>query len=203
MTERIELAGYARRVVTSEGERLELTAHARRWVETIWGPLAAEGARLLGMESTKNLAILARFMGTIAPVQEAHALRIRSLLDVPSTRTRSNRMRGGLSPAALRRVQLFVEANLELSLPLSRLADRAGLSDFHFARAFKTSMGTTPRAFVEARRIEKAKTLLRESTAPLAQVASAAGLGTQSRFTTAFRRATGFTPAAYRKGARS
>lgn len=78
----------------------------------------------------------------------------------------------------------------------------ATLSAFHFARAFKTSTGTTPRAFIEQRRIEKAKQLLRESVLPLAHIALEAGFQTQSRFTTAFRRITGFTPAVYRKGVR-
>jgi AraC family transcriptional regulator len=57
-----------------------------------------------------------------------------------------------------------------------------------------------PRAFVEAQRVEKARRLLRQSALPLAQIAAEVGLGTQSRFTTTFRRATGFTPAAYRRG---
>jgi transcriptional regulator GlxA family with amidase domain len=35
-------------------------------------------------------------------------------------------LRGGLSPAALRRVQLFVEANLARPLHLRDLAERAG-----------------------------------------------------------------------------
>lgn len=41
--QQIQLAGYARRVPASEskGEQVELTDHARRWIETIWGPLAA------------------------------------------------------------------------------------------------------------------------------------------------------------------
>lgn len=81
-------------------------------------------------------------------------------------------------------------------------AERATLSAFHFARAFQTSTGTTPRAFIEQRRIEKAKQLLRESVLPLADIALEAGFQTQSRFTTAFRRITGFTPAVYRKGVR-
>jgi AraC family transcriptional regulator len=196
--ERIELAGYARRVSTGDAELVELTEHARRWIETLWGPLAMEGARLLGLQSTRDLAVMARLMEAIRPIHEAHAARIRAMLEVPSGR--SNRLRGGLSPAALRRVQLFVEANLERAVRLADLAERAGLSEFHFARAFKTSMGTTPRAFVESRRVERARALLRTTTRPLAQIAAETGLGGQSRFTTTFRRATGLTPATYRRG---
>jgi AraC family transcriptional regulator len=200
MMERIELAGYARRVVTREGDRVELTDHARRWIETLWGPLQKEALRLLELESTRDLGVLARFLETTRPLHQWHAGRIRGLLEVPSANTPPNRMRGGLSPAALRRVQLFVEANLERPIRLSDLAQRAGLSEFHFARAFKVSMGTTPRSFLENLRIEKAQRLLRETDLSLAQIADETGFGTQSRFTTTFRRATGFTPAAYRRG---
>ena len=198
---RVELAGYARRVVAGEGERIELTEHARGWVDALWGPLEREGRRALEAQSTRDLAVLARFMESVRGVQQAHTARVRALLDVPAT-GRKNRMRGGLSPAAARRVQLFVEANLARSLRLRDLSQRAGLSEFHFARAFKASLGMTPRAFIEQRRIEKARELLRESDRGLAEIAAATGLGTQSRFTTTFRRATGFTPAAYRRGAR-
>jgi len=141
---------------------------------------------------------MARVMRHLEPMQETHAARVAALLEVPAKP--SNRRRGGLSPAALRRVQLYVEANLARPIPAADLAERAGLSDFHFARAFKISMGTTPRAFVERLRIGRAQELLRGSSMPLAEVAAATGLGTQSRFTTTFRRATGITPATYRRG---
>jgi AraC family transcriptional regulator len=58
----------------------------------------------------------------------------------------------------------------------------------------------TPRAFVEDRRIERAKQLLGETTRPIVAVAVESGFATQSRLTTTFRRRTGFTPAAYRRG---
>lgn len=58
----------------------------------------------------------------------------------------------------------------------------------------------TPRAFVEHRRIERAKRLLTESAQPIVGVAVDAGFATQSRLTTVFKRHTGFTPAAYRRG---
>jgi AraC family transcriptional regulator len=58
----------------------------------------------------------------------------------------------------------------------------------------------TPRAFVEERRVERAKHLIKESDLSLADVAAGCGLGTQSRLTTTFKRRTGFTPAEYRRG---
>jgi AraC family transcriptional regulator len=93
-------------------------------------------------------------------------------------------------------VQVFVEANLARPIHIADLAERTGLSEYHFARAFKTSVGSTPRAFVERRRNERAKQLMDESNHPVVDIAAQTGLGTQSRLTTAFRLlATGFTPA--------
>src|SRR5689334_21763712 len=67
MLERLVVAGYARQVPSRGGERVELTEHARRWVETLWGPLAAEGGAILARESTADLKVLARFMGAVLP----------------------------------------------------------------------------------------------------------------------------------------
>jgi AraC family transcriptional regulator len=195
----IELTGYARRVASKGGELVELTDHARQWVETIWGPMQAEGVALLSQHTTAELEVMARLTRAMCAIQEAHAGRVRALSEAPSV-SKSKQARGGLSPAALRRVQLLVEAGLSGSIQLSDMASSAGLSEFHFARAFKASMGVPPRAFVELRRIEKAKSLLRESSLALADVAALVGLGSQSRFTTTFRRATGLTPASYRRG---
>ena len=116
-----------------------------------------------------------------------------------SAQAKRSHLRGGLSPAALRRVQLFVEANLGQAIHLHDLAARAALSLFHFARAFKASAAMTPRAYVEHRRIELAKRLLTESIQSLVQVAVEAGFGTQSRLTSTFKRRTGFTPGEYRR----
>jgi AraC family transcriptional regulator len=200
--ERLQLAGYARRMPGAEDEqkeRFELTQLAREWIETIWGPLPREGARLLQAYSPRELSVIARFLSLGSDLQERQGARIRALLETPSPRLK-NRLRGGLSPAALRRVQLFVEANLGSTLRLADLAERVGLSEHHFAHAFRASTGSSPRVFVESRRIEQAKHLLRESALELAQIAIETGFGRQSRFTTVFRRATGFTPAVYRRG---
>jgi AraC family transcriptional regulator len=196
--ERLQLAGYAR-FEPGNGSRIELTEHARSWIERIWAPLRADGRRLLEVFPSQQLTILDAFMQQACEVLESQTRQLRTWLDTPSSQAKRSHLRGGLSPAALRRVQLFVEANLGQAIHLHDLAARAALSPFHFARAFKTSAAMTPRAYVEHRRIELAKRLLTESTQSLVQIAVEAGFGTQSRLTSTFKRRTGFTPGEYRR----
>ena len=196
--ERLQLAGYAR-FEPGNSKRIELTEHARKWIERIWSPVRADGNRLLDVYPVQQLAIFARFMQQVCEVLEAQTSQLRTWLEAPSSSAKRSHLRGGLSPAALRRVQLFVEANLGRAIHLHDLAARAALSPYHFARAFKTSAGMTPRTYVEQRRIEQAKRLLTASTQSLAQVAMEVGFGTQSRLTSTFKRRTGFTPGEYRR----
>jgi AraC family transcriptional regulator len=196
--ERLQLAGYAR-FEPGHGTRVELTEHARVWIERIWAPLRADGNRLLEVFPVQQLVLIDRFMQQACDVLETQTRQLRTWLDMPSSTARRSHLRGGLSPAALRRVQLFVEANLGQTIHLHDLAARAALSPYHFARAFKTSAGMTPRIYVEHRRIEQAKRLLTESTQSLARIAMDAGFGTQSRLTSTFKRRTGFTPGEFRR----
>ncbi len=202
--ERMELAGYVHAFPVPGARRdarVELTTHAREWIESLWGPLRDAGLQLFTSWRTSELAVVARFLAQGRAIQEAHATRLRALASAPAaSRARPNRARGGLSPAALRRVHLFIIAHLEGPLQLTDLAARAQLSPYHFARAFKSSTGETPRAYVERLRVEKAEALIRDTHMPLADIALTCGFSSQSRLTTAFRRARGFTPARYRRG---
>jgi AraC family transcriptional regulator len=197
---RLQLAGYARRRPDGDGP-LELTEHARTWIEHIWAPLREEGVRLITSYTTRDLAVMSAFMARARGIQEKQARRLRRWLELPSP-ARKTHLRGGLSPAALRRVQVFVDANLDRPIRLADLASRAELSLHYFARAFRTSAGMTPRAFVELRRIERARQLINHSTQSLAAIAIDSGFGTQSRLTSTFKRRTGFTPGEYRRGRR-
>jgi AraC family transcriptional regulator len=199
---RLETAGYARRMGSAGdgvGVVVDLTPHARTWFESLYGPVRDEGFQILSSYRVADLQLVLRFLTDARALQERHALRLRGLEASGSGRTLKNRPRGGLSPAALRRVQLYVEAHLDGPLTIEALAARAGVSPYHFARGFKASTGTTPHGHVQKQRIERAAQLIRETDQPLAQIALATGFSTQSKLTSAFRKLMGVTPARYRR----
>ncbi len=196
---RLESTGFVRTRVEAGARLRELTPLAEQWVETIWGPLRDEGAGLLSGYSTPELGALARFMRECGGLQLRHAGRIAAMTEAP----RAVRSRGGLSPAALRRVQLFVDANLGTPLRLEALAERAGVSLFHFARAFRVSTGETPSAYVRRLRVERALRLLRETELSIGRIALDCGYSSQSKLGTAVRAATRLTPARYRAAQRA
>jgi AraC family transcriptional regulator len=106
---------------------------------------------------------------------------------------------GGLAPWQQRRVTEYIEEHIAEELSLATLAGLARLSPFHFARAFKQTLGQPPHRYHTERRIERAKGLL-ASALSITEIALAVGFGETSSFTAAFRRLTGATPSSYRRG---
>ena len=89
------------------------------------------------------------------------------------------------------RVRDLLETRIESGASLAELAREACLSEFHLLRVFKQVFGATPARYLEARRMERARTLLLETELPVAEVAAACGYGNLSAFGRAFRRAWG------------
>jgi AraC family transcriptional regulator len=104
----------------------------------------------------------------------------------------------GLSRARLTRVRDYIESHLDDRLTLTDLAGVACLSPYHFSRSFKESVGIGPQRYVMQRRLERAKTLIRRTNQPLAEIAQRVGFSDQSHLTSMFRRETGLTPGRYR-----
>lgn len=107
--------------------------------------------------------------------------------------------RGGLTARQQRRIADFIEENLAEDLRLTTLARLAGLSSYHFARAFKQSFGVPPHRYHTGRRIERAKMLLQSSSRSVTEVALAVGFAETSSFSAAFRKSTGVAPSDYRR----
>jgi AraC family transcriptional regulator len=106
---------------------------------------------------------------------------------------------GGLSPHALRRAIERLSSDSDADVSLAALASDAGLSRFHFCRAFKESTGLSPHAWLRQQRLEQAMNMLRDADASIASVAAQLGYASQTAFTAAFKKLTGETPSDWRR----
>jgi transcriptional regulator GlxA family with amidase domain len=110
--------------------------------------------------------------------------------------------RGEAAPAgrsALQEVQRWIAAHPAADHSVRALAERMKLSPRHFARLFRTEIGTTPAAWVEAARVEAARRLLESGTETPKRVAVHCGFADVDTLRRAFVRQIGVTPAEYRK----
>jgi AraC family transcriptional regulator len=111
----------------------------------------------------------------------------------------SNESPRRLDARRVRRVLDYVEDHLSDDIAVADLASVAHLSVFHFTRAFASAVGMPPHRYVSQRRLERAKAMIVAGGTSIAQIALMCRFSSQSSFTRAFRRATGVTPAEYRR----
>jgi AraC family transcriptional regulator len=105
-----------------------------------------------------------------------------------------------LDERRLERVLDFIDERVDSSLTLDRLADVAAMSPFHFARSFKAATGSSPHAFIVARRMDRAAALLRVSVS-VARAAEATGFVSLPHFRRHFRDHWGIAPGEFARTA--
>jgi AraC family transcriptional regulator len=93
----------------------------------------------------------------------------------------------------------YVEAHMGEELSLSRLAQVAMLSDYHYHRVFLAMAGVTVMEYVRKRRLALSAYEVARSDARLIDIALEIGFQNHETFTRAFKRMFGMTPAEYRK----
>jgi AraC family transcriptional regulator len=108
-----------------------------------------------------------------------------------------------LDHVRLRRVLDYISAHVADEITVEELARVACLSTFHFARMFNLAIGVPPHRYVSRMRLENAMAEIAAGRVPLAHIALNARFSSQASFTRAFHRATGMTPAEYRRRRRS
>jgi transcriptional regulator GlxA family with amidase domain len=103
----------------------------------------------------------------------------------------------GQDPALLRRLLRAkdrMDAASQEEWPVTRLACVSGVSEAHFARSFRQAFGVPPHRYLLTRRLEKAKTLLRDTTLPITDIAFETGWNSLGTFGRTFRDVTGESP---------
>ncbi|SFM34620.1 helix-turn-helix domain-containing protein [Variovorax sp. OV329] len=83
--------------------------------------------------------------------------------------------------------------------PVERLARVSHVSEAHFARSFKQAFGIPPHRYLLTRRIERAKTLLRDTDLPITDIAFQTGWASLGTFGRTFRDITGESPGSLRE----
>jgi AraC family transcriptional regulator len=128
------------------------------------------------------------------------ALALRVAHHATRGRIKPARSRGGLAPAAFRRVEARMQASLDQAgaPTLAELAAAAGLGVTHFVRAFRQHTGVTPHKFLIRRRLDRALSLLRTAKTPIGDVADLAGFSAPAHFVATFRATMGVTPGVVR-----
>src|ERR1700737_388603 len=97
----------------------------------------------------------------------------------------------------------WAREHLDQPLTVEQLADKAGMSSRHFARAFIAETGATPSKAVERLRIEVARQRVQSSTEAIELVARTTGFRDPERMRRAFIRAFGQPPQSLRRAARA
>ena len=108
-------------------------------------------------------------------------------------------MRHRLDDRRLHRVLDYVEDHVFHDMAVADLANVACLSIFHFTRSFTSTMGMPPHRYVSQKRLDRAKAMIAAGNVSIAEVAFKGKFSSQASFNRAFRRATGTTPAEYRR----
>jgi AraC family transcriptional activator FtrA len=92
----------------------------------------------------------------------------------------------------------WARARLDVPIDVATLAARAATSPRTFLRRFRASTGTTPAAWLQRQRVDRARELLEAGTLPLEAIAERCGFASSETFRAAFRRHVGVPPGAYR-----
>ncbi len=88
----------------------------------------------------------------------------------------------------LARLDAWLDQHLADEIRVEQLAALCALSPGHFHSCFRELTGVTPLAYVQRRRLEHARTLVRHSTLSLGHIAMLVGFRDQGSFSRAYRR---------------
>jgi AraC family transcriptional regulator len=92
----------------------------------------------------------------------------------------------------------YINDYLNQDIKLADLAALLDMSQFHFSRLFKQSIGITPYQYLLQQRVERAKQLLKQTERSIMDIALECGFNSHSHLSKQFRQVTGMSPRAYR-----
>jgi AraC-like DNA-binding protein len=162
--------------------------------------LVADGARVLRIGTELEEELRLGGPGEVTAVESlAETLCVRLLRARPDA-IESKAGEANAGEVRDRRVRAAVELIKETyaePLDVETMARAAGMSRFHFSRAFRDATGKAPYAYLIDVRVRRAAEMLRSGRYTVTEAAFAVGFNDLSRFARAFRGRYGAAPAAW------
>lgn len=146
----------------------------------------------------KSEAINGGLSGSLYVESLRNLLAIHLLRNYTGVKQKSSPEVGVLDTLKLQEIKDYIEENLAEEFTIANLAGLVPMSEFHFARTFKSLVGEPPHRYILKRRVERAKILLQVTQYSAAEIAYQVGFSNPSHFTSQFRKLVGATPKVYR-----
>jgi len=108
--------------------------------------------------------------------------------------------RTGISHPKLLGAIGYMEAYLESPIPVTQIAESINLSTRQLERLFQNELKTSPAKYYHAMRLDRARTLLRQTTMRTLEIAFATGFSSLSYFTKSYKNKFGYSPKQERQG---
>jgi len=160
-----------------------------------------EAPRICDASASRRVAKLFQLYARGAPGDALHSEEsLLAILSALSARRRIGPRASGF-PMQVLKAKVLADEDPSVLLTLADLAFACGLSRFQTLRAFARATGFTPHAYLVQRRIELARTLIRNGSS-LVDAALASGFVDQSHMTRVFVARYGYSPGAYATAAR-
>lgn len=182
------IQSVARETLDLDPDRLEFIPEFR----TRDPQIEAIGLMLLSEVQQENLG------GRLYVESLTNVLALHLIRHYAATKPQLQIYEGGLPERQLLEVLEYINEHLDKDLKLADLAALAGMSQFHFGRLFKQSVGLSPYQYLLQQRVERAKQLLKQTDRLILDIALECGFNSHSHLSQQFRQLTGMTPKTYR-----
>jgi AraC-like DNA-binding protein len=168
--------------------------HLPSLIDSIIEELKAAPDGELSMELTQSLlqVLLLRLTRALKR-REQHRVSPDFLLGIAPTAEPT------LHSPAVRRACNFIEGHLGQPLLVEKIAGQAFVSPAQLNRLFRAELGQSVMQYVSEQRLQRAKSLLENTTLPVGIISDNLGLRNAVYFSRLFRKSTGMTPLEYRR----
>ncbi len=99
----------------------------------------------------------------------------------------------------IQKVMEFINLHIEEQIYIEELANLSGLSVTHLKKKFRQQIGISPREYINLRKVEQAKEMLKNASGSVTEIAYTLQFGSSNYFASVFKQFAGCSPSEYRE----